>query len=195
MQAIEYVHTAVTEALFHAGLLYAAVTALDQRRVEKDSILIAPAALKLWVVLGFLSFLSCLGLTGVPLFAEFRVIFVYLLLFAPPASQEEIYDKAFAPLLLRIGTWIKSVQSSTLLSRRLSLFVVAQCTNVSLVAMNYARRHSVLEEDAIADITGGLIFTQRALGDVAQAERDKAKMKRGDSPPPSPPPLEKLKHI
>ncbi|KAG5491320.1 hypothetical protein JIQ42_01219 [Leishmania sp. Namibia] len=181
----------VLSFLYYFGFTYAAFTALQQRvttvtMVESSGlsaptesapppwakVLIGVPALKLMIMLTSMAMLSLLGADWLPLFAEMRVIFMYTLLFAPPFTQQELYDQLFAPLLVRGGTFALSLQKSDFLSRKVSLFVVRLCVDIAIAAMNYAQRSRSLDDNATLDILSGLRFSQRALQQVAEMARE-----------------------
>lgn len=180
----------VLSALYYFGFTYAAFVALKQRVTSaavaeaavlspsepvphrRFNVLIGIRALKLMIMLTSMALLSFVGAERFPLFAEMRVIFMYTLLFSPPFTQQEIYDQLFAPLLVRVGTFALSLQTSNFLSRRVPLFVVGRCVNIGIAAMNYTQRHHALDEDAVRDIVSGLVFSKRALEQVADLSRE-----------------------
>ncbi|KAG5492836.1 hypothetical protein JKF63_01416 [Porcisia hertigi] len=181
----------VLSFLYYFGFIYASFTALKQRTTTvvtaerpvvsptsgnvthpRNTILIGVPALKLMIMLTSMALLSLVGAEWVPLFLEMRVIFMYTLLFAPPFTQQELYDQLFGPLLVRGGTFVLSLQRSDFFSRRVSLFVVRCCVNGSIAAMNYTQRSHSLDEDAVRDILSGLRFSQRALQQVADMTRE-----------------------
>ncbi|KPI85786.1 hypothetical protein ABL78_5143 [Leptomonas seymouri] len=180
----------VLSSLYYFGFTYAAFTALKQRVTFEDAadstvpspnrqsphrrtnVLIGIPALKLMIMLTAMALLSYAGAECFPLFAELRVIFMYTLLFSPPFTQQEIYDQLFAPLLVRGGTLALSLQTTNFLSRKLPLFIVRRCVDVGIASMNYAQRHHAVDEDAVRDIVSGLVFSKRALQQVADLSRE-----------------------
>ncbi|KAK7200847.1 hypothetical protein NESM_000143200 [Novymonas esmeraldas] len=184
----------VLSCLYYFGFTYAAFIALKQRsttvvsshsqsspspsstaedgRPQRRMVLIGIPALKLMIMLTSMALLSLVGADWFPLFAEMRVILMYTLLFAPPFTQQELYDQLFAPLLVRGGAFAVSLQTNDVLSRKLSLFVVRRCVDVSIAAMNYTQRSRSVDNDAVRDILSGLRFSQRALQQVADMARE-----------------------
>lgn len=170
---------------YYFGFTYAAFISIKQRTttvVMADTpaegaprpqvkVLIGIPALKLMIMLTSMALLSLVGADWFPLFAEMRVIFMYTLLFAPPFTQQELYDKLFAPLLLRGGSFALSLQTSDFLSRKVSLFLVRRCVDIGIAAMNYTQRSRSLDDAAVRDILSGLRFSQRALQEVADLAR------------------------
>ncbi|KAG5467001.1 hypothetical protein LSCM1_01179 [Leishmania martiniquensis] len=177
----------VLSFLYYFGFTYAAFTALKQRVTTAEpsglsavaegvpppraKVLIDIAALKLMMMLTSVAMLSLVGADWCPLFAEMRVIFMYTLLFAPPFTQQELYDQLFAPLLVRGGTFALSLQSGDVFPRKISLFVVRRCIDVAIAVMNYTQRSCILDADAALDILSGLRLSQRALQQVAEMTR------------------------
>lgn len=183
----------VLSSLYYFGFTYAAFTALKQRVIlleegegessspsppnaqpapQRPKVLIGIPALKLMIMLTSMALLSFVGAEWFPLFAEMRVIFMYTLLFSPPFTQQEIYDQLFGPLLVRGGTLALALQTSNFLSRKVPLFVARCCVDCGIAAMNYVQRHHTLSEDAVKDILSGLVFSRRALQQVADLSRD-----------------------
>ncbi|KPA86504.1 hypothetical protein ABB37_00652 [Leptomonas pyrrhocoris] len=180
----------VLSALYYFGFTYAAYTALKQRVAfvevaeptglssngqaphRNPTVRIGIPALKLMIMLTSMALLSVVGAEWFPLFTEMRVIFMYTLLFSPPFTQHEMYDQLFAPLLIRGGTFVLSLQTSNFLSRKVPLFVVRCCVDVGIAAMNYAQRRHAVDEDAVRDVVSGLVFSKRALHQVADLSRE-----------------------
>lgn len=181
-------------SLTQAGYLYAAWTVLrsGKREVQvisssevsgagaaagstvasRERFTLDTACLKLCIMVTAAACLELLGADAFPLFPEMRVITMYLLLFAPLSTQREVYDKAFSPLLVKLGNSVTSLNSSDFLTKRIILFLVRRFVALCIAMMNYVDRCGTLEQDAIKDILGGLVFSRRALDDVAASERE-----------------------
>lgn len=182
----------VLSSLYYFGFTYAAFTALEQRVTSEEEVGVsAPSspneqgsprrrtrvvlglpALKLMIMLTTMALFSFVGAECLPLFAELRVIFMYTLLFSPAFTQQEIYDQVFAPLLVRGGTLALSLQTTNFISRKVPLFVTRRCVDLGIAAMNHAQRSKALDQDAVRDILSGLVFSQRALQQVADLSRE-----------------------
>lgn len=184
----------LTAVMFNAGLGYAAFLALhslfshlsrsslsskDQQspsppdadeKKHTDGAELLLRALKLWIILTFLSSLSYLGADCIPLFLELRAIFTWLLLCVPPTSHVTVYDCAFEPLFLHIGAAITALTRKKMFARKVGLCAVRGCVELGVLITKCVQQSGELEEDAVHDIVGGLLFTRRALQDVKKMD-------------------------
>ncbi|CAD2216607.1 hypothetical protein AGDE_08502 [Angomonas deanei] len=199
MYVIASVKDVVYSLLIQVAFLYAAFTALQQRYVSqsvcghgeegeaaaqdgcntgadtRNRRRIAVPALKLWIMLMTTTAVTRVGLHAVPLFDEMRILALYFILLGPPASQAEVYDKLFYPCISRVSDAFLNIQHRTKLLRIVALRVVRWHIFMSVVLLNYVCKCEALTDVETKEILSGLLFSRRALDDIAKLENEKKK--------------------
>lgn len=173
--------------LFHAGFVYAFFISLRQSSTPASAAQsrgkspyrqLPLGTLKLWLMLSVLNSVSFLIGDTVPLFPEMRNIFVFVILFAPPDTQSDTYDRVFAPFLQKTGSLLYSVHQHEFFSRRVALSAARLLVAAAIAVMNYVDLCGVLRPEAIKDILGGLVFARRGLRDAAADSSTKSRSDR-----------------